>query len=74
MTYDLMRDFFATKCVLECQLQPPDDPDDGNPFDQIGTDPKAQLQAILRSGGGGCIWPISSCSLICYGICEFSIP
>ena len=52
MAYDLMREFFATKCVFECQLQPPDDPDDGNPFDSIGTDPKAQLQAILRSGGG----------------------
>ena len=52
MAYDLMPEFHATKCIFECQLQPTDDPDDGNPFDHIGTDPKAQLQAILRSGGG----------------------
>ena len=52
MANDLMREFHATKCVFECQLQPSDDPDDGDPFDRIGTDPKAQLQAIVRSGGG----------------------
>ena len=52
MAHDLMREFHATKCVFERQLQPQDDPDDGNPFDSIGTDPKAQLQAIVRSGGG----------------------
>ena len=52
MAYDLMRELFGTKCAFECELQPPDDPDDGNPFDCIGTDPKAQLQAIVESGGG----------------------
>ena len=41
MAHDLMREFFATKCVFESQLQPSEDPDDGNPFDSIGTDPKA---------------------------------
>ena len=72
MAYDLMPEFHATKCIFECQLQPTDDPDDGNPFDHIGKDPKAQLQYSDRAGG--CIWPISSCRLIYYGICEFSGP
>ena len=53
MANDLMREFHATKCVFECQLQPPDDPDDGSPFRQNGHGPQGTIASYSEIGRGG---------------------
>ena len=45
--------FWATKVVFECVLTPQPDPDDSGDFETgAGSDPRAQLQQMLKSGGG----------------------
>ena len=51
--HDEMQDFWATKMVFEAVLDPQADPDDAGDFETgIGSDPRAQLQQMLKSGGG----------------------
>ena len=54
MAKEQMREFSATKCIFEAVYADVDepDPDEGGPFDLPTKDPKAQLQAILKGGGG----------------------
>ena len=42
----------ATKCIFVSLCVVDADPDENGPFDSACKDPKAQLQAILKGGGG----------------------
>ena len=52
MAHDLMREFHATKCVFERQIQPQDDPDDGNPFRQHWHGPQGTAASYSEIGRG----------------------
>jgi len=45
-------EFNGTKCVFAATYPLEADPDDEGPFDLFTKDPKAQLHAILKGGGG----------------------
>ena len=45
-------EFNGTKCVFSSVYTDEEDPDLDGPFDRPTSDPRAQLQAILKSGGG----------------------
>ena len=47
-----IREFNATKCIFASQCVQEPDLDEDGPFDSACKDPKAQLQAILKGGGG----------------------
>ena len=48
-----IRDFWATRMVFESVLAKQSDPDDSGNFETgAGSDPRAQLQQMLKSGGG----------------------
>ena len=47
-----LREFNATKCIFASLCVEDADPDEDGPFDGACKDPKAQLQAILKGGGG----------------------
>ena len=52
MAEKLIPEFYATKALYACVYPNEADPDDESAFDQPTTDPRSQLQAILKSGGG----------------------
>ncbi len=52
MAHEQMGEFHATKCVFAAVYTSDADPDEDGPFDSPTSDPKAQLQAILKGGGG----------------------
>ena len=47
-----IRESNATKCIFASQCVQEPDLDGDGPFDSACKDPKAQLQAILKGGGG----------------------
>ena len=52
MAHEQIPEFNATKCVFASTYPLEADPDDEGPFDLPTKDPKAQLHAILKGGGG----------------------
>ncbi len=58
MAKEQIPEFNGTKCVLASVYTDEDDPDLDGSFDAPTSDPRRQLQAILKGGGGGgCPWP-----------------
>ena len=47
-----IREFNAAKCIYASLCVKDADLDEDGPFDSVCKDPKAQLQAILKGGGG----------------------
>ena len=47
-----IRESNAAKCIFASLCVEDADPDEDGPFDRACKDPKAQLQAILKGGGG----------------------
>ena len=52
MAEEQIPEFEATKCIFGSIYSAEADPDEDGPFDLPTRDPRAQLQAVLKGGGG----------------------